>query len=451
MFPYFSEIIINFVRMKRKEIFQGIISTMQKEIPFPVLDRNMELPVGSGQMITVAGVRRCGKSSMLKIVANKLVEHGVSTSRILWVNFDDERLDGMSADDLDEVLQAYREMYPEMDLKRVYMFFDEIQNIEKWELFVLRVYKTYCQNIFLTGSNAKMLSGEIATFLRGWPIEFEAFPLSFNEYLRFKDCSYDIFEERGRAKLVVMCREYLHASSFPEVVLLKEDSLKTRKVQGYFNTMLFRDVMERYSFAKPEIARYFFKRLMLNLTKPSSINSIYNDIKSQGRKIDKNALYDLADVGCETFMFFRVNRWSKSLINEMNRLPKYYFIDNGMRNALILPQSNDDGKLLENAVFLHLRRFIDSTFKISYYSENVECDFVIQQDENIYLLIQVSWTLSSPDTLERELRGLKAASDATGCSNCVIITFDEEDMVRHEGLEVRIVPAWKWLGSNPFS
>lgn len=423
---------------------------MQKELPFPVLPRELELPVNSGQMITVAGVRRCGKSSMLKIVANKLVEQGVSPARILWVNFDDERLDGMNPEELDEVMQAYREMYPEIDLKTVYIFFDEIQNIEKWELFVLRIYKTYCRNLFLTGSNAKMLSSQLASALRGWPVEFEAYPLSFDEYLSFKNVEAESYDEAQRALLVTTCREYIHASAFPEVVLMQEQSLRIRKVQGYFNTMLFRDIMERYAMFRPEVVRYFFKRLMLNLTKPTSINAIYNDLKSQGRKIDKNALYELAEIGCDVFMFFRVPRWSRSLVNENQRLPKYYFIDNGMRNSLLLPQSDDDGKLLENAVFLHLRRYADPSVKICYFSEGRECDFVVQQEEEILMLVQVCWTLSDSETRMRELRGMEAAAAATGCSNCLIVTFDEEETIRHEGIDIRVVPAWKWLRGNPF-
>lgn len=436
--------------MKRKAIFQGIISTMQKELPFPVLERELELPIGSGQMVTVSGVRRCGKSSMMKIVANRLLQSGIDPHRILWINFDDERLDGMTADELDEVLQAYREMFPDTDLKDVYMFFDEIQYVDKWELFVMRVYKSYCSNIYLSGSNAKMLSSQIATSLRGWPLEYEAFPLSFSEYLGFKGVKASGFDEQGRAKLLSMSREYLHSSAFPEIVLMNEESLKIRKVQGYFNTMLFRDMIEHHGLTSPETVKYFLKRLLLNLTKPTSINSIFNDLKSQGRKIDKNRLYEVADMACETFMFYRVNRWSESLIKENTRLPKYYFTDNGMRNAVILPQSEDDGKLLENAAFLQLRRHMGPDWKISYFSEGYECDFVMQREERVGMLIQVCWTLADSGTLTRELRGLKAASEVTGCKECVIVTFDEDEVVEQDGLRVKVIPAWKWLLSNPF-
>ncbi|MCM1140886.1 MAG: DUF4143 domain-containing protein, partial [Muribaculum sp.] len=224
-----------------------------------------------------------------------------------------------------------------------------------------------------------------------------------------------------------------------------EESLKIRKVQGYFNTMLFRDLMEHYKLSNPELVRYVLKRLMLNITKPTSVNSIYNDLKSQRRKVDKNRLYELVDMVCEIFMFFKVNRWSASIIKENNRLPKYYFIDNGMRNAIIMPQSDDDGKLLENAVYLHLRRLANPQQKISYFNEGHECDFVLQTEERIDRLIQVCWTLSDENTKNRELKGLKCAFEATGCKECMIITFDEEEEIQHEGLAVKVIPVWKWL------
>lgn len=436
--------------MKRKEVLQGIISTMQSELPFPVLPRELELPVVSGQMITVTGCRRCGKSSLLKIAANRIVESGVSPQKILWVNFDDERLDGMQADELDEILQAYREMFPATNLHDVHIFFDEIQNVPKWELFVLRLYKTYCQNIYLSGSNAKMLSSQLATALRGWPVEFEEFPLSFREYLTFRGIDANRFSESGRAALITSFRKYLHESSFPEVTLMQEPSLKIRKVQGYFNTMLFRDLVEHYKLGNSEVVRYFLKRIMANLSKPTSVNALYNDLKSQGHKITKDRLYEVAQMACDVFMFFRVGRWSRSLAAENNRLPKYYIIDNGMRNAVILPQSDDNGPLLENAVFMHLRRHCTPAHRISYFLESAECDFVVQQNERITQLVQVCWSLDNPETRTRELRGLAEASRATGCTRCTIVTLEEGETITHEGLTVEVVPAWKWLLADPF-
>ncbi len=436
--------------MKRKEVFQRIISTMQRELPFPVIDRELELPIDSGQIITITGVRRCGKSSMMKIAANKIYNSGVNREQILWINFDDERLDGMATEELDDVIQAYREMFPDRDLSSVYIFFDEIQTVPKWELFVLRLYKTYTRNIFISGSNARMLSSQLSTALRGWPVEFEAYPLSFSEYLRFRKIDASPFDEAGRIHLVKACQEYLHDSSFPEVVLMKEDSLKIRKVQGYFNTMLFRDLVEHYNLSSPETVRYLLKRMMLNLSKPTSINNIYNDLKSQGRRVDKNKLYDLAQWSCDCFMFYSVSRWSPSLIKENIRTPKYYFIDNGMRNAIILPQSDDNGKLLENAVFLNLKRHGGLFRKITYFADKNECDFVIQREESIEMLVQVCWELSDADTLNREINGLRSAVVATKCRNCLIVTFNEDEAIETEDFQITVVPAWKWLKENPY-
>ncbi len=418
---------------------------MQQEIPFPVICRDMELPINSSQMITVPGVRRCGKSSMMKIVANNLVASGIDSSRILWVNFDDERLDGMNSDELDEVLQAYREMFPSIRLNDIYIFFDEIQHVEKWELFVLRVYKTYCKNIYVSGSNAQMLSSELSSALRGWPLEYEVFPLSFHEYCKFKDIAVDKFSEEGRAILLTSFNEYLHASAFPEVTLMEEKSLQIRKVQAYFNTMLFRDLVEHYKLNNPDIVRYFVKRIMANLTKPTSINSIYNDLKSRGLKISKDSLYELADHVCEIFMFFRIHKYSTSLIKEANGLPKYYFIDNGMRNSVLLPQSGDEGKLLENAVFLQLRRNLTPMQKITYFSDEHECDFIVQTEDRIDQLIQVCLSMTDESTRLRELKGMKEANRVTGCTNCTIVTLEESDEIEFEGLKINIVPAWKWF------
>lgn len=424
---------------------------MQGELPFPVLERDVQLPINSGQMITITGIRRCGKSSMMKIVANKLLASGVDPHRILWINFDDERLDGMPATELDDIITGYREMFPEIDLSDIYIFFDEIQNIDKWELFVMRLYKSYCKNIYLSGSNAKMLSSQIATALRGWPLEYEVFPLSFLEYIRFKGMSLNIYDEADRAKIKNLCSDYLYSSSFPEIVLMEEESLKLRKIQGYFNTMLFRDLVEHFSLSRPEIIKYLIKRLMLNISKPTSINAIYNDIKSQGNKADKNRLYELVQMACDIFMFYKVNKWSKSLINETNRLPKYYCTDNGMRNAVLLPQSEDAGKLLENAVFMHLRRHVNPSYKITYFSEDCECDFVVQHDEYIKQLIQVCWSIDNIETRRRELRGIVTASKITGCNNCNIITFDDEEEIESGDLTIKVIPVWKWFLKNPLN
>ena len=295
-----------------------------------------------------------------------------------------------------------------------------------------------------------MLSSQIATSLRGWPLEFTEYPLSYREYVNFKGIEANEFSEEGRSKLYSAFKKYLFESSFPEVVLLKEQSMKIRRVQGYFNTMLLRDLAEMNSISSIDTLRYFLKRIMLNLTKPTSINKIYNEIKSQGKKTDKNRLYEYADLACNIFLFFKVHRWSKSIIEENNNSPKYYVIDNGMRNAVIMPQSDDIGKLLENAVLLQLKRILKPECKIYYFNEGVECDFVIQEESNVKRLIQVSWDISDDETLKRELRGLKVASEISGCKECYLITSDISEIMEYQDIRVHIIPAWRWFYNGSF-
>lgn len=309
----------------RKDVIKSLISIKQDEIPFDVIERDIQLPVNRKKIITIPGVRRCGKSTLMEITINELVRRGVSRQRILWLGFDDERLKNMSSEELDEVITSYMEMFPDIPVKDVYMFFDEIQLI------------------------------------------------------------------------------------------------------------------------KISVVRYFVKRLMANLTKPTSINGIYRDIKSQGLKIGKDDLYLWADYICSIFMFIRIPKYDRSLIKEQKSLDKYYCIDNGMRRAVLMPQSNDDGKNLENTVFMQLNRMRLPSDKISYYQGRGECDFVLQRGDSVVQLLQVTWSLSEADTCERELAGILEASAVTGCDNLLIVTREEEKIVEREGKQIRVVPAWKWL------
>ena len=428
-----------------KDTIKSLIITKQREIPFSMFEREVALPINSQSIITVVGVRRCGKSSRMQLTINALVENGVSPETILWVGFDDERLAGMKVSELDEVLEAYRELYPAQNLKEVYMFFDEIQLIDHWELFVVRVFKSYCKNIFVSGSNAKMLSQEIATSLRGWSIEEKTYPLSFKEYCLFTSTKTHHLTEQETTRLRLKWDEYCMESAFPEIVLTELKSLRDKKLQGYFDAMLFRDLVERHNISNTGMLRYFIKRLMNNLTKPTSINAIYNDIKSQGLKISKDDLYRWADYVCECFMFFRIAKYKPSLIEEQQALRKYYFIDNGLRQAVLLPQNDDNGKLLENAVLLHLYRRLQPFDKITYFSGNKECDFVVQHEQQVNALYQVCWEMQDSITRQREIDGIVEASNVTKCDILFIITHNEEDIIKQAGKTINVIPAWKWM------
>lgn len=170
--------------MKTKELLKQLIITFQDSLPTDVLPRELSLPIDSKKIITVPGVRRCGKSSLLLLVINQLLNKEITKEHILFLYFDDERLQ-FNANNLDEILQAYRELYPNIPLRDVYMFFDEIQMADDWQPFIRRVYEQECKNIFITGSNSRMLSSELSTSLRGRTLQYEEFPLSFKEYCQF--------------------------------------------------------------------------------------------------------------------------------------------------------------------------------------------------------------------------------------------------------------------------
>ncbi len=429
--------------MTLRQTFQNIIALHQEEMPYDLIERDLSIPVDKGKIVTVTGVRRCGKSSLLKLAVNDLLNSGISRDRILFIGFDDERFEAMNTADFDEILQAYRDMYPGQSLKDVYMFFDEIQLKKGWELFVLRVYKDYCKNIFITGSTAEMLSGEMASALRGYPDEYKEQVLSFTEYLRFKSISANVYSEDGASVLRNAFRDYCREGGYPLAVLTEERSERIKLLQSYFNTMLFRDMIEHYGIkSSPATVRYFLKRVMENLSKPTSLNNIFNELKSAGMKVTKDYLYDWIDYACQIFLFHRVPEYTQSVAKENATPAKYYVADMGLRNAVLSVQSQDEGKSLENAVFLMLNLTLGEEDRLFFYKGQKECDFVVQRQDAVAELIQVCWELDSSNE-ERELGGLLEASARTGCKNCTVITFDQQETIEYQGLSVSVKPVWK--------
>ena len=422
------------------------IAMRQAEFPTDLKPREAQLPIDSGKIVTVPGVRRCGKSSKMEMVINDLLSKGVDRERFLWIGFDDERLVTMNSTELNQIVEAYQEMYPDIEMSSVYMFFDEIQLIEGWEYFVMRLYKHYTKNIYISGSNASMLSSELKSALRGWPLEEETMPLSFKEYCDFKDIKTDSWLEADLAKLRNAFIAYNSEGGFPEVVLTENPLHKAKILQTYFDTMLLKDLVEHYGISNIEVMRYFLKRIMVNLTKPTSVRAIHGDIKSRGLKVSKDALYDWANYACDVFMFISISNYSRSLQKSESSQPKYYCIDNGLRDAVLLPQSDDEGKKLENTVFLQLYRHRTPIDRIFYYQGKGECDFVVQRGVDVISLIQVTWDMSNDDTRSREINGIVEASKATGCKNLYIITYDSVEEINIDNdIVIHVIPVWRWL------
>ena len=434
--------------MTIKETIKSLIALKQQEIPVTYNAREIELPIMAKKMITVVGVRRCGKSTLMELCIERLLKAGVIPMQIVWIGFDDERFDGMQLSDFNSIVEAYMEMFPDIPIKDAYFFFDEIQRIKGWELFVMRLFKHYSKHIFISGSNADMLSEELNTALRGWPLEYKEYPLSFKEYCQFKGIPSDSFLEQDQASVRMAFEDFVHEGGYPEVVLESSRAKKDKLLQGYFNAMIFRDLVERYNLSNPERIKYLIKRLMAGITKPASINAIYNDMRSQGRKVTKDDLYSIAEKTCSIFLMYKVTKFDPSFKKETSALPKFYCVDNGLRQSVLLSGRDDDGILFENTVFLHLLRNLSDGEKICYYLGDKECDFVIRHDTGVKELVQACWDIKEKVTRDRELDGIREAASATGCHQMTIVTRDQEEEFQDPAGTIHIVPAWKWMLST---
>jgi len=425
--------------MKKKEQIKTIIRDFHLSDRFNVKPRTLQPPLDTQKIITLIGVRRCGKTSILYNMINVLAE-SIEKSRILFLNFEDERLE-LDVTELDLVLQGFRELYPEQNLKECYFFFDEIQNIPGWEKFVRRVYDTISQNIFITGSNSKLLSSEIATSLRGRTLSYEVYPLSFVEYLSFKNIEVDLYSSQSLAYIKALQRAFLKNGGFPETLFL-EEQYRNRTLQEYFNVLLYKDLAERYAITNTVALKFFLKRVIASSTKQLSINKIYNELKSSGVKIGKNTLYDFLEYVQNIYLALVLHRYDTSLVNKELGEKKVYSIDIGLNNATEFKFSDDMGKALENAVFLALKR---AHSDIYYYRDaSGECDFVVNENSSIKQAIQVTYDMSDEATRNREIKGLLSACKKFKLSEGIIVTYDDEDEMVEDNIKIAMIPFYKW-------
>ena len=429
--------------MPNKDVLKSIFKEFAENLPLEVRSRNIELPINSGKIITVTGVRRGGKTSVMLDTINKIIASNVGHERILFLNFDDDRLD-FGTKEFDIIIQAFKELYPEANNKEIFIFFDEVQVADGWEQFVRRLYDTFTKNIFLSGSNSKMLSTDIATTLRGRTLQYEVFPLSFKENCEFTNTTTDVLSSKEIPKIIRAYTHYVNHSAFPELVITNYQFME-QTLQEYYFVMLYKDLVERYDIKNTSALKYFVKRILSNLTKSTSINKINNEMKTGGIKSDKNFLYQVAEY-LEAISFFqKLPRWNPSLNKETFSDKKYYCIDNGFLKALLTRTSTDDGILLENLVFLHLRQQFLFGRDLYFFAGKKECDFVLIKKEVATQLIQVCFNISNADTLQREIDGLLEAAQYFKCENLLIVTNDDEKEIAIEGYKIKVVKAWKWM------
>lgn len=421
----------------KEMIGQQHASWKQEEL----VDRGVQLPIDSGKISVLSGVRRCGKTALLKLTRDKLILTGVPLSKTLFFSFDDERL-LLKIDELDFILQSYRELYPHQNLSECYFFFDEIQNIEHWEKFIRRVYDSESKNIFISGSNSKLLGSEIATSLRGRTLLQELFPLDFKEYLSFKgiEASYQSAEQK--ALLIHSFEAYLKQGGFPETVNCSE-SQRLQILTDYYHVLLFRDIVERYQVTRIHALKYFIQKLIANLTKPFSSNKIYNEFKSQGIKTSKDNLYEVLGYIEAVYLGLRVYKFDYSVVNREMSDKKIYAIDNGLLNAISYQFSDNYGILLENMVSISLRkRFNNNVF---YFKQKGECDFIVFDRDQPIMAIQVCYDMSNEDTRIREIKGLVEAMNYFNLTNGLIITMYQEDSFVEGEKNVEVKPGYRWM------
>ncbi|NVM21095.1 MAG: ATP-binding protein [Desulfobacterales bacterium] len=406
-----------------KNVLKRIIKDFHNR-PLPDFKpRHADVPLNLDKIITIVGPRRAGKTYYLYQLMAELERQSVVPNQILYVNFEDERLELEGRHDL--IIEAYLELYPELDLSLSYFFFDEIQELDQWEKFVRRMFDTVTKNIFLTGSNARLLSREIATSLRGRSLSFEIMPLSFKEFLSFKDIDeQDIYSTRNISLIQNALEEYLLWGGYPELVGI-EDRFKPQVLQEYFNVMLYRDLVERYTIRDVSVLKYLIKRLIASFTKEFSVNKLYNELRSRGISISKDRIYRIVDQIFSIYMLAYVEKHDPSVTKREMSNKKIYLYDNGFAAVTQYSFFEDRGKLLENLVFASLRAQTD---EIYFLKNGWECDFLVFPSTKQPLVIQVTERPDS-DNLNREIKGLEMARKRVLNCKCLLLAGEVDQAV----------------------
>lgn len=428
--------------MIRKDQLKAIITDNQERSLPIVWNRNLEVPLDSGKIITLSGVRRSGKTYHLFNLINQLKDQGKQINQILYINFEDERLH-LTVEELDLILQTYQELHPDIKLSDCYFFFDEIQEVQGWEKFISRIYASVSQHVFITGSNAKLLSKEIATALRGRTITYEIYPFSFSEYVGVISPKLNLYSSKDKASLIRLFNKFMYQGGFPEIIEQKND-LKEKILQEYFNTMLFRDLIERYQISNTPVLKYFCKRAIGASGNEFSVNKIYNELKTQGYQVSKDTLYAYQNYINTIYLTRFISKHSHSVVKTEGSLKKIYVIDQGLGVALDYKLAQDKSRLLETTVALEL---IKAGKQLAYQKNGSECDFILIEKGKVISAIQVTVDLTDLKTREREIKGLAQACLKFSLKNGVILTFDHSEEIEFEGIKILMIPVWQYFMS----
>ena len=398
--------------MNEKSILQILLGEFYDRLKLlkkELIIREARFPDAPNKIKVAMGMRRSGKTYFLYQHILNLLNNDLPLSRILYINFEDDRLLPLNRNKLANLIEAFYSLYPENHEHKCYLFLDEIQNVDDWPIVIRRFHDSKNVEIFLTGSSAKLLSKEIATNLRGRSLATEIWPLSFTEYLKAKQKTIDrtIFDKKTKDNLIKIFHNYLTEGGFPEVNKYKAD-VRQRILQEYIDIVLFRDIVERHKIKNPSVIKYMILSMLNNVSNPFTINKFYNELKSRGFKTGKDILYEYADYIEDAYLGFLVTIYDKSIRKTQTNPKKIYAIDPGIVRATTLDYDGDLGKLFENVIYLDLRRL---GCKINYYltSERYEVDFIIKSPKGNKKLFQVVWNTEDKKTLAREKRALESA------------------------------------------
>lgn len=402
---------------------------------------NIEPFIKFKEVVIITGPRRGGKSSLMKLICDDLIKKDkVPPSNILYLNFEDERFIDFNTSDFAHTYELFLQINKPMG--RLYFFLDEIQNVTGWERWVNRLYENENIKIFITGSNASLLSSEISTALTGRNRTVTNFPFSFGEFLTFKNFRLqenDFYQTRKRAVIKGFFQEYLRLGGYPEIIKINDPTL----LEQYFKDIIYRDILPRYSIKKIKEIRELCLFLASNL---ASIHS-YNKLQSLIGVKSINTVKTYLEILEEAFLFFRINLFDYSIKRQIYNPSKIYIIDTALGNSISFKFSEDIGHIYENLVFLELKR----RNKETYYwksKKGKEVDFLIKKGLNIEEAIQVSYNLDYKKTLNREIESLLMAKDEFKIKHLSIITEDEEAEKEIGDVKIKIIPLWKWLLIN---
>lgn len=413
-----------------KDLIKLLISEYQAYVSqVELIPRNVELVDGLNYVFV--GLRHAGKSYLMFQRIAQLIEQGHKREEILYFNFEDDRIDSLDAKDLDLIKTCYEEMY---DTRPIF-FLDEIQLVDRWEKFARRLADQKYQ-VYITGSNAKMLSSEIATTLGGRYMIHEVYPYSLREYLNAS--GIDIYEKNALftfgKQIVKLANTYFQHGGLPETVGMKEPR---SWMSNLFSKIFFGDLVARYRIRNDYALRVMIRKMAESVKQPLSYNRIASIVSSTGKKLSTDAAIDYVEYMTETWLILPYeNLYGKLQDKESNR--KYYFTDNGLLHLFLVDANTS---LLENIVAITLRRkYGDGSY--FWNSKNAEVDFVVPEEE---LAVQVSYSMADTDTFKRETDALIKLVSVQSISKMIVVTMEEESSVEKDGYHIELVSLWKWL------